>query len=134
MNWLGQIISGVLAPIGDIFKAREARKMAKEQGQAKLAVAKQEGWQKLQLNDQEWEQLAIQSTTGSWKDEYVTVSVVSVFNLLVVGGLSAAFGEPRVLEGLSIAIQALTAAGVDVGFVMEAVVLSAVGLSVWRKL
>jgi hypothetical protein len=133
MNVIGQIVGGLFGPVADIFKAREARKQAKEQAEAKLKVAKQEGWEKLQLADQEWEQLAVQATKDSWKDEYVTLSVVSVFNLLVVGGLAAAFGEPRVLEGLSIAIQALTAAGVDVGFIMEAVVLAAIGLSIWRK-
>lgn len=134
MNPITAVASALIAPVADIFKARQHRKAAKEQAEAKLKVAKQQGWQNLQLNDQEWEQLAVQSKKDSWVDEYATVSVLSVFNLLVLGGVAAAFGEPRVLEGLSIAIQAITAAGVDVGFIMEAVVLAAVGLSVWRKL
>lgn len=134
MNPITAVASALIAPVADIFKARQQRKAAKEQAEAKLKVAKQQGWENLQLNDQEWEQLAVQSKKDSWVDEYATVSVLSVFNLLVLGGVAAAFGEPRVLEGLSIAIQAITAAGVDVGFILEAVVLAAVGLSVWRKL
>ncbi len=134
MGFLKNIVAGLISPVADIFKAREERKTAKAGALAKLELAKQEGTTDLAMKDVEWEQLAVAATTASWKDEYVTVSVVSVFNLLVVGGISAAFGEPRVLEGMSIAIQALTASGVDVGFIMEAVVLAAVGLSVWRKM
>lgn len=134
MGFLKNLVAGLISPVADIFKAREARKAAKATAISKLEIAKQEGVTELAMKDVEWEQLAVAATEGSWKDEYVTVSVVSVFNLLVVGGLSAAFGEPRVLEGMAVAIQALTAAGVDIGFILEAVILAAVGLSVWRKI
>jgi hypothetical protein len=54
--------------------------------------------------------------------------------LIVVGGVAAAFGYSQVLAGVGLAVTALVNAGVDVGFLMEAVTMSAVGLSVWRKL
>jgi hypothetical protein len=70
----------------------------------------------------------------TWKDEYVTVSVVSIFNLIVVGGLSAGLGYPQILNGVAASVLALTSVGVDVGFLLEATVLAGLGLSVWKKI
>lgn len=134
MKFLKDILGGLVDPIAGIFRAREERKTARETAAGKLAVAKQEGFDKMVFSDQDWESIAVKGTEGTWKDEYVTISIVSIINLLVVGGIAAAFGYGQILQGLSIAIQSITAAGVDIGFIMEAVVLAAVGLSVWRKM
>jgi hypothetical protein len=128
-----EIIAGLFKPVADIFAKREERKAAKEAAAAKLAHAKQEGAQQLELNKDEWEQLQVQGMSQTWKDEYVTVSVVSILNLILIGGLAAAFGFPQVLEGVGIALTAITAAGVDIGFLMEAAVLAGLGLSIWKR-
>jgi hypothetical protein len=133
MNWLGQIISGVVSPITSIFEARQKRKQAAEQAEAKIKLAKQQGDQELSLKDQEWEALAIKATEGTWKDELITLVFMGVFVIFIFGGLAAAFGFPGTLNGLAIGINALTAAGVDLGFLMEAVILAGLGLSIWRK-
>ena len=127
------IISGLFAPVADIFKAREARKAAKESAQAKLAAASAENAQKLELNKDEYEAVATQGLAATWKDEYATVSVISILNLVVVGGVAAALGYPQILEGVGIAINSLSAAGVDIGFLLEATVMAAIGLSIWKK-
>lgn len=129
-----KVLGLFVKPVAGIFEKREQRKLAKTQIEGKLAQAKVEGAQQVTFNDQELEQLATQQKANSWTDEYATVSVLSVFNIIVGGGLAAAFGETRVLEGMGIAITALSNAGVDVGFLLEAVTLAAVGLTVWRKL
>jgi hypothetical protein len=130
---LKDIVAGLFSPVADIFKAREARKAAKEAAAAKLAMATAEGQQKLELNKDEYESLATQGLAGTWKDEYVTVSVVSILNVIVVGGLASAFGYPQILIGVGTAIKSLSTAGVDVGFIMEATIMAAIGLSIWKK-
>lgn len=131
---LDKILGLFVQPVAKVFEKREERKLAQKRLEGKLAQAKVEGEQQVTFNDQELEHLATQQKANSWTDEYATVSILSVFNLILVGGIAAAFGEPRVLEGVGIAINALSNAGVDVGFLLEAVTLAAVGLTVWRKL
>ena len=126
-------ITALFKPVADIFIKREARKQAKESAQAKLTQAKQDDKQTLELNKDEYEVVATSGLDKTWKDEYVTVSVVSILNLIVVGGVLTAFGYPQVLSGVGIAMTAITTAGVDIGFIMEATIMAAIGLSVWKK-
>jgi len=128
-NW----IASLFKPVADIFVARTQRKAAREAASAKLLQANAEGAQQLELNKDEWEQLAVPGLAGTWKDEYITVSVVSIFNLIVVGGIATAFGYPQILNGVGVAMAALSTAGVDVGFLMEATILAGLGLSIWKK-
>jgi hypothetical protein len=127
-------IIGTLADsVTSLFRQRGERKAAKEAAKAKLAVAKQTGDYNIELSDQEWESIAQNKQGESWKDEYVTVSVVSIINMIVVGGIAAAFGHPEVLEGLALAITTLVSAGVDMGFLITATVLAALGLHIKRN-
>jgi len=127
-----QIAAALIAPITDLIRAKQERKLAKETARAKLAHAKQEGSQQITLQDQELEAVLASQMEKSWKDEYVTIVVLMPFLMILVGGVAAAFGEPRVLEGVSLSIQTLVAADVDVGTLMTAVVFSAIGLNFWR--
>ena len=126
-------VTALTDPIAKAYQAKQELKAAKETAKAKITMSKQDNDYKVELSDQEWEALALEKSDTTWKDEYVTVSIVSIVNLIVVGGLAAAFGEPRVLEGMAIAIQALVAAGVDLAFIINAVVLAAIGLKIWRR-
>ena len=128
-----ELIAGLFKPVTEIFKAREERKAAKEAANAKLAMARSQNQQQLELNKDEYEVVATNQLDKTWKDEYATVSVISILNLIVVGGVLAAFGHPQLLEGIGIAVNALTTAGVDIGFLLEATVMAAIGLSVWKK-
>jgi len=126
-------ITALFAPVAGIFNKREERKQAREQAAGKLAQSKADGSLKLELNKDEWENLQVKGMTESWKDEYVTVSVVSILNVIVVGGIASAFGYPQILTGIGTAITALGAAGVDIGFLLEAAVLAGLGLSIWKR-
>jgi len=130
MAWL-QILLG---PLTSIIQKRQDRKMAQQTAKTKIEQAKQDDKQAIELNKDEWEQLQVNGMDKTWKDEYVTVSVMSIFNIIVVGGLTSAFGYPQVLEGIVTAITSLTAVGVDVGFILTATVLSGLGLSVWKRM
>jgi len=128
-----EIAGAVIAPLAQIVTNRQERKAATEQAAAKLVQSKQDGARQVLLKDQEIEAVLASGLGQTWKDEYVTVSLVSIINLLVIGGIAAAFGHGEVLQGLSIALQAIVAAGVNIGFLLEATVLAAIGLNVWRK-
>jgi len=133
MNWIKDIASGLIEPLAKIVTNKQERKAATEAAQAKLVQSKQDGSHQVTLNDQDVEAVLASGLGQTWKDEYVTVSLVSIINLLVIGGIAAAFGYGQVLQGLSIALQSIVAAGVDIGFLLEATVLAAIGLNVWRK-
>ena len=130
MAWL-QILLG---PLTNIITKRQDRKAAQQTAKTKIEQAKQEHSATIELNKDEWEQLQVDGMDKTWKDEYVTVSVMSIFNVVVVGGLASAFGYPQVLEGIVVSVTALTAIGVDVGFLLSATVLSGLGLSVWKRM
>lgn len=127
------VVMALFEPVASIFRAREQRKAAREQAQAALASAKQENAHTLELNKDTWEQLQVKGMNDTWKDEYVTVSIISILNLVIVGGIAAAFGHVQVLNGLGIALTALGNQGVDVGFLIEAAALAGLGLSIWKR-
>jgi len=126
-------IASLFKPVADIFAKREQRKAAREAASAKLVQGKADGLHQLELNKDEWENLQVKGMDNSWKDEYVTVSVVSILNVIVVGGLASAFGYPEILTGIATAITALQVAGVDIGFLLEAAILAGLGLSIWKR-
>ena len=123
----------LIQPISGLLSKRQERKQARETAISKLQQTRQDGNLQVELNDQELERVLAGDLSTTWKDEYVTVSLVSIINIIIVGGVANAFGYPQLLEGIVQAIVTLYEVGVDIGFLLEAVVLAAVGLTVWRK-
>ncbi len=130
MGWLKLL----LGPVVSLISKRQDRKMAQQTAKTKIEQAKQDDTQAIELNKDEWEQLQVNGMDKTWKDEYVTVSVMSIFNLVVLGGVLSAYGQPQVLEGVVTSVTALTAIGVDMGFLLTATVLAGLGLSVWKRM
>lgn len=128
---------GVIKEIGSfllkpITKAQE-RKANRESGEMKLRQIKETGDQSIQLTDAEWEAQAANGMLASWKDEYLTIIIPLPIPMLLAGGVMLAFtGDSRLLDGTIAGIKAIEATGIDMGFLMSAVVLSGVGLKVWR--
>jgi len=134
MKILTDIFAGLIKPVTDLLAKRQERKMAKETAQAKITQARDTNATSVEMKDQEWEAIAVSMTKESWKDEYATVSVLSLLNLIIIGGVLAAFGYPQVLTGVGVSLQALVVMGVDIGWLMELVIMAAVGLHIYRKL
>ena len=130
---IASIVTGLFKPVASIINKRQERKQLKEQAVAKLSQSAQDDTQAINLNKDEWEALNVSGMQHTWKDEYVTVSVVSILNIIVVGGLATAFGYPQVLSGIGTAIKALGEVGVDIGFLLEATILAGLGLSIWKR-
>ena len=113
-------LTALFKPLADIYVSRQNRKVAQQTAKTKIQLAKQEDQNQLEMNKDEWEQLQVIGMDTTWKDEYVTVSVMSIFNLVLAGGILTAFGYPQVLEGVVIGVTALVTVGVDVGFLISA--------------
>jgi hypothetical protein len=123
----------IVGPILDIIKGKQDRKKALQQVESKIKLAQTETEGDLVLKRHEVEALAVKGLSETWRDEYVTVSVVSIFNLIVLGGILTAFGYPQVLEGIAVSVTALEAAGVDLGFLMTAAVLTSLGVYTFKR-
>ena len=132
MSVVKDIVGGLVSPITGWLTKRTERKQNKDTIKGKVVQQKQGDETQITLSDGEWETVGQSMQDRTWKDEYVTVSLVSIFNLYIVGGIAAAFGKPQILDGVSMAITALTEAGVDLGFLLTAVVLAAIGMKIWR--
>ena len=127
------IASRVISPILGLLKGRQERKRVVADTEAKLKVAIQEDQAELTLKRHEVEALAVQGLKDTWRDEYATISILSIFNVIVVGGLLAAFGLPQMLEGISLSVQTLVALGIDVGLMVKVTVFTSLGVYVFRR-
>ena len=130
---VAELITGLISPITALLTKRQERKAAAESAKAKLTQAKADGEQEVTLNEQEIEVVRTNSLGNTWKDEYITVSVVMFLNLVIAGSIAAAFGYPGLLKGTTGAVQVLIAMGVDMGELIRIVIYAGVGVSVWRK-
>tara|TARA_R110002167_G_scaffold60282_2_gene170429 strand:- start:24086 stop:24508 length:423 start_codon:yes stop_codon:yes gene_type:complete len=126
------IVEGIVAPVSGILNKRTERKMAVESADAKLAQIKQDGITKVELNEQDIEALRTKQNESTWKDEYTLLSVLSIMNIIVLGGIAKAFGFPEILAGVVYAVQELNAVGVDTGELIRVSVYAGLGLSVWK--
>ena len=137
MNWLTTLASPITAIVKGVssFVSKKQEITAnKERAVAKLKQSKQEGQQHIILTDAEGEAMLANGLAGSWKDEYVTIIITFPIVLIIIGVLYAVLtGDTRVLDSGTQAIKALNDVGIDMPFLMNAVVLSAIGLKVWRK-
>lgn len=137
MNWLTTLASPITAIVkgvsGFVSKKQEIT-ANKEKAIAKLKQSKQEGQQHIILTDAEGEAMLANGLAASWKDEYVTIVITFPIVLIMLGTLYFAFTQDdRMLQAGVESIKALESAGVDMGFLMEAVVLAAISLKIWRK-
>jgi hypothetical protein len=133
LDFLSNGASAIIAPVAGIFTKKIERKQAKDALHGQLEVARQSDATTIVVNDQHLETILSQATTTTWKDEYVTLSVVGVINALMLGGILQGFGYPNFLEGVIVGINAMIQAGVDLSFILNATIMAAIGLSIWRK-
>lgn len=128
------ILSVLATPVTKLVTAWLDRKKSKDSLKNKAAMAKQSDATSITLTDAEWETIAQQNQDATWKDEFVTLVVMYPFMGLFAGTTYLAFsGDARFLDGTLAGIQSLQTLGVDVGWLMNIVVMAAVGLKIWRK-
>ena len=136
-DFLTNGLSTIVKPITDILSKKQDRKMAKDVINGQLSAARQADETAVTVNDQHLETILAANANGTWKDEYVTLSVVGIINGIMLGGLLQGFGHPEFLTGVITGVQALAQildGGSELGFILKATVLAAIGLNVWRKI
>lgn len=137
MSWLKALaspITSVVTSVVGIFQSKQERKKLAEKADAKLKQAKLTGENEITLTDAEWEAISARLQAGSWKDEYITIVITAPLVMLIIGSVLTVFNDdPRLVTAGIESIKHFKEAGIDMGLMMEAVVLAAVGLKIWRK-
>lgn len=131
MSPLLNIIPKIFSGIGGFFEKRENRKLAKLTINGKLKNAKQNNEHEVVLNRQEWESIGQIKQDSTWKDELVTVVILWPYIQIMAGGIeTAVFQTTYLSSGLAVSLAMLDNLGVDLGYLMSAVVLAAIGIRV----
>jgi len=133
LDAIGGIVGGVLSPIKDVLNKREERKQAHQAANAALTAAQQDNVKQITLGDQQLENILAGGLSSTWRDEYVTVSLILIINAVIGGGILQGFGYPEFLQGVLIGVTALNEI-IDLQWCMNAAVASSLGFSIWRKL
>tara|TARA_R110000803_G_scaffold51629_2_gene106610 strand:- start:17297 stop:17713 length:417 start_codon:yes stop_codon:yes gene_type:complete len=127
------VLSSIAAPVASVLNSRQETIQLNATVNGKLANKVLDNEATISLSDKEWEHLGKKNENGSWKDEYVTVSVVSILNLIVLGGILTAFGKPQLLEGVTVALTTFNEIGVDIGSILKVTVYAALGIYAFKK-
>ena len=137
MNWLKSVVEGVVAPVADYAGKRVERKQAQDEIKGQVALAKQAGDHEIKVNVDRWDLASKNSEDGTWKDEYVTVSLVAPINVIVLDSVLLAMGysDGAATNGVLNALEILnTAVGVPVGNLMATAVAAALSVKVVKGL
>jgi len=133
MSLKEMLTGGLFSAAADAFKARTESRNIERTLEAKIAEQTLNNDAQVELNRQEWELLHKWSEESTWRDEYITVSVVAIWNAVVIGAIAAAFGYPQILEGIKSAVITLNEIGVNVGLIMEVTIFAGLGIYAWKK-
>jgi hypothetical protein len=133
MSIIKDIVGGVVSPVTNYLGKREETKQTGQSLEAKIATAKIDSDTQITLSDKEWELIGKRAEGGTWKDEYITVSVVSIFNLIVLGGLASAFGYGQVLEGVNLAIDSLNNLEGNMADILKVTIYAGLGIYAVKK-
>lgn len=125
------IASGLVKPIAGVFTKKIERKQAKDaiDGQVKMAQKNNEAQVNIDTGD--WEKISKQQEVNSWKDEYITISVFSIFNAVIIGSIADAFGftgGASLVDGVMAGIRAIDELDGKVGDLI--MVVAYAGLSI----
>lgn len=129
---IGGVISGAVAPITNLLTKKQEVRQARQMAMAQLTLAQQNNAKEITIGDQHLEAILAEAGKTSWKDEYVTVSLVCIINAVVVGGILQGFDYPSFMIGVLTGVETLSKL-IDLKFCMTAVITSAIGLNIWRK-
>ena len=124
-------VSGAIAPIVSIFTKKTERKAAKDAINGKVAIAKLGNEAAVSIQASDWEIVSKSQEAGTWKDEYITLSVFTVFNAVIIGSVASAFGyEGGILlvQGVLEGVKTLDGLDGNVGRLM--MVVAYAGLSI----
>lgn len=130
-------LSGAVEPITNIFVKKIERRQARDAIRGKIAEAKLNNEAAVQLKTSEWEALSKSQETGTWKDEYITLSVFTIFNGVILGSIASAFGfegGAQMVTGILEGVRTLDAMDGTVGNLITVVAYAALSIKVVKDL
>lgn len=124
----------ITAPIKDVMIKREERKQAHQTLQTQARMASEQNATTVEVERAHLEAVLAQQLAGSWKDEFITLSIVGIIPATVVGGVLQGFGFPGFLTGVLAGVTALVNLGLPIAYLMGAVALAGVGITIKNRL
>ena len=103
------LVSPIVTAVTTLGKGYTERKQAKEAIDGDIRKAKVEGDNTARVAVSNWERLSKGMEDKTWKDEYITVSLVAPINLIVIDSVLAAMGysDGNATEGVLNALEIL---------------------------
>lgn len=133
MSWFN-ILDGVANAISGAYQKRQDVKKAKASGEAKIALAQQDGKTQVELTDAEWEAISVNKSDTTWKDEYITLVITAPIPLLLGSSIWAVYADdPTILNGVNKGVENIITLLPNYGELVLFVVLAGVGLKAWRN-
>ena len=133
-TWIKDAVGAIASPISKGYQANQARKQAKETGQAKLALAKEDNGYKLDMTTAEWEALSKQNEGETWKDEYITIVITMPFVGQFIGAVASVLtADIKYIEAANAGTASIQSLGIDYGLLLTAVVYAAIGIKSLRS-
>jgi hypothetical protein len=130
---VSSVVSGVVSPITGLLAKKEERKQAHEAAITALNSQKEADTTQVTIEQSHLETIMAQANQTSWKDEYVTVSLVGIINVVMLGGILHGFGYPAFLDGVVTGVQMLSQL-FDLKIAMSAVIGAAIGIRTFKTL
>jgi len=133
MSILKSVAGAIISPVTKAIETHQVNKTKRQELDTKIKVAKLEGNERLELTRNEIDMVRVQNMASTWTDEYVIVSLFSIVNMTIFGGIAYAMGYPLFLEGIAKGVGSLVLAGVNVGNLITVAAYSALGITVYRR-
>lgn len=128
-SWIGGVVSGILNPVSNAYKANQDRKKARETGEAKLKLAKENNDTQLDMTQAEWEALSKKNEDGSWKDEWVTIITTLPIPIIFLSAIASAYlGDPLYLESAKQGVTAIKELLPNYEGIVEVVIYAALSI------
>ena len=132
MNW--NPISAVVGIIGSAFEKREERKINEKSLDAKLAIKRDDNTTEVTFNEQDWELLSKRNENNSWKDEYITLSMLFPVNVVF---LSVFFGvilaRPDLIDAAIKAVDAVKTLVPNYEYLLGLVITAGLSIKALKK-
>lgn len=127
MKWLADIASGIISPVTNLFAKKIENKTKIKQQQIKRLMNSDD-------KEAEWESIQAENSGGSWKDEYITVTIsfpVPVIFLAVF--VSVILGDPIYAQAAKDGVAAVKLLIPNYEDLLMAVCLAAIGIKAFKK-
>jgi len=132
-NAISAVGAAVTQPVKDVMLRKEERKQAHQTLQTQARIAEHQDETTVEVKRMDLEAALAPTLAGTWKDDFVTYSVVGIIPSFILGGVLEGFGHPEFLNGVIRGVQSMVDMGFQIGYLLTAVACAAVGISLKNR-